>query len=176
MDEHPFLISELTDKEAREQYAADLLDSYIALQIKTLRQQRGWSQEDLAALAGKHQSQISAMEQIDFRSWKISTLQRLANAFDLALVVRFESFGTFLREILPVERGALERLSFADDPEFKSSGTLGTVVASITPRSTVLYCDFQRRSRIQESPGSSVASQNTTTISRSVGEQRRGLG
>ena len=143
MDEHPFPISELTEKEAREQYAADLLDSYIALQIKTLRQQRGWSQEDLAALAGKHQSQISAMEQIDFRSWKVSTLRRLADAFDLALVVRFESFGTFLKEILPVERAALERLSYADDPELESGGTLGAAAASITP--TVASLPFDRK-------------------------------
>src|SRR5258708_26848268 len=69
-------------------------------------------------LAGKHQSQISAMEQIDFGSWKISTLRRLATAFDLALVVRLESFGRFLPEILPAERAAPERLSYADDPEF----------------------------------------------------------
>ncbi len=104
MDDCKFPVAELANQDAREQYAAGLLDSYIALQIKTLRQQRQWSQAELAALAGKHQSQISAMEQIDFGSWKISTLRRLAKAFDLALVVRFESFGRFLHEILPVER------------------------------------------------------------------------
>src|ERR1700680_3903849 len=102
MDERSFLIKEFASKEAREQYAADFLDSYIALQIKTLRLQRGWSQGQLATLASKHQSQISAMEQIDFHSWKISTLRQLAAAFDLALVVKFESFGQFLDEVLPV--------------------------------------------------------------------------
>lgn len=128
--ERSFLVEELADKKAREQYAAELLDSFLALQIKTLRLQRGWSQEQLAKLAKKHQSQISAMEQIDFQSWTISTLRQLAKAFDLALVVKFESFGEFLDEVLPVERAALERASYAEDPAMRhassGSGSEGT--------------------------------------------------
>ncbi len=126
-DERSFLIGEFADKKAREQYAADLLNAYIALQIKTLRQQRGWSQEQFAEYSGKFQSQISAMEQIDYRSWKISTLRQLARAFDLALVVKFESFGRFLDDVLPVERAVLERPSFEVDPAMVgSAGSLGT--------------------------------------------------
>jgi transcriptional regulator with XRE-family HTH domain len=124
-DERSFLIGELADKQAREQYASELLDSHIALQIKTLRQQRGWSQAELAERAGKFQSQISSMEQIDFSSWKISTLRQLANAFDLALVVRFESFGRFLDEMLPVERAALERPAFDEDPAMRGEEPMG---------------------------------------------------
>lgn len=108
------------DAETRRQYAAALLNARIALQIKTLRQQRGWSQTKLAKLAGKHQSQISEMESIDFSSWKISTLMQLAEAFDLALTVNFESFGNFLDEATSLGRDKLERPSFADDPAFRS--------------------------------------------------------
>lgn len=115
------LAEEFKDKEARRQYAIDFLNSHIALQIKTLRQQRKWSQTGLAKLAGKHQSQISAMESVDFGAWKISTLQKLAEAFDLALTVNFESFGGFLDYISALDRGALERPSFADDPAFHPS-------------------------------------------------------
>lgn len=114
------LAEEFKDKEARSQYAEDFLNSHIALQIKTLRQQRGWSQTQLAELAGKHQSQISAMESVDFSAWKISTLQKLAEAFDLALTVNFESFGNFLDEATRLGREDLERPSFADDPAFQS--------------------------------------------------------
>ncbi len=112
------LADEFEDKEARRQYAVDFLNAHIALQIKALRQQRGWSQTDLATRAGKHQSQISAMEGIDFRSWKISTLMQLAEAFDLALTVKFESFGQFLEDSLNVDRESLERPSFDEDPAF----------------------------------------------------------
>lgn len=118
-DLREFFAREFSDPEARRQYAEELLDSYIALQIKTLRLERGWTQRELADRAGKRQSQISAMEQTDFSSWKVSTLRKLADAFDLALVVRFESFGNFLHEALDVSRSALERPSYEDDPIIK---------------------------------------------------------
>jgi transcriptional regulator with XRE-family HTH domain len=118
----------LEDPETRQEYAASLLYAHIALQIKTLRQQRGWSQAKLAQLAGKHQSQISEMESIDFSSWKISTLMKLAEAFDLALTVSFESFGTFLDEAASLGRDALERPSFADDPAFHGEERRQTVI------------------------------------------------
>jgi transcriptional regulator with XRE-family HTH domain len=116
------LAEEFKDKEARRQYAVDFLNSHIALQIKTLRQQRGWSQVQLAKLARKHQSQISAMESVDFSAWKISTLQKLAEAFDLALTVNFESFGGFLDYLTAIDREALERPSFKEDPAFNAPG------------------------------------------------------
>lgn len=113
------LREEFQDLEARRQYAADLLNAYIALQIKTLRQQRKWSQAQLARRAGKHQSQISEMESIDCSSWKVSELLKLAAAFDIALVVSFESFGDFLDDATHLGRPALERPSFKNDPAFK---------------------------------------------------------
>jgi len=119
------LVEEFKDKEARRQYAVDFLNSHIALQIKTLRQQRKWSQTQLAELAGKHQSQISAMESVDFSAWKISTLLKLAEAFDLALTVNFESFGNFLDDTTRLGREDLERPSFADDPVFQAAGQTG---------------------------------------------------
>jgi len=114
------LRGEFQDPEARHDYADIFLNSSIALQIKALRLQRGWSQEMLAERAGMKQSRISAMEQATYKGWSLTTLRRLAKAFDLALVVRFESFGTFLNDATSVSRTALERPSFCDDPAFKS--------------------------------------------------------
>jgi transcriptional regulator with XRE-family HTH domain len=113
------LRSEFHDPEARHDYAEIFLSSSIALQIKALRLQRGWSQETLAEKAGMKQSRISAMEQASYTGWSLRTLRRLAKAFDLALEVRFESFGTLLNEATSVSRKALERSSFSDDIAFK---------------------------------------------------------
>lgn len=113
------LADELKDQEARRDYADEFLNSYIALQIKTLRQQRGWSQEELARRAGMKQSRISAMEQADYSSWNIRTLQRLAAAFDLAFTAGFESFGRMLEDMTSISRGRLERPSFDEDPAFR---------------------------------------------------------
>jgi transcriptional regulator with XRE-family HTH domain len=113
------LADELKDPEARRDYADEFLSSYIALQIKTLRQQRGWSQAELAQRAGMKQSRISAMEQADYSGWSLRTLQRLAAAFDLAFVAGFESFGRMLDSMTSISRAGLERPSFDEDPAFR---------------------------------------------------------
>ncbi len=118
------LRDEFQDPEARHDYADIFLNSSIALQIKALRLQRGWSQELLAERAGMKQSRISAMEQASYSGWSLSTLRRLAKAFDLALEVRFESFGTLLNDATSVSRDALERPSFSEDPVFRSEETV----------------------------------------------------
>ena len=112
------LREELRDFEARHDYAEMFLDSSIALQIKALRLQRGWSQEELADHSEMHQSQISAMEQVTFSSWTLKTLKQLARAFDLRLRLTFETFGTLVDEYADQSRQGWERPSFESDPAF----------------------------------------------------------
>ena len=117
------LISKLIDRfrsfEYRHVYADSFIDSYIATQIRVLRDQHGHlTQAQLAERAGMQQSQISRLENINNSSWKVSTLRKIARAFDLILVVRFESFGKTLPEIDRFGRASLERCSFDADPAF----------------------------------------------------------
>lgn len=113
------LHSEFSDKEYRHAYADEFLNSHIATQIQVLREQRGWSQERLAKEAGMKQSRISILENVGYSSWSISTLKRLAEAFDLTLRVSFESFGRCVADVERFNRESLERLSFEEDPEFR---------------------------------------------------------
>lgn len=112
------LRSEFCDKEYRHAYADEFLNSYIATQIKVLREQRGWSQERLAQEADMKQSRISLLENVGYSSWSISTLKRLAEAFDLTLRVSFESFGSRLTDVVRFSRESLERFSFDEDVAF----------------------------------------------------------
>ncbi|HEX6904570.1 MAG TPA: helix-turn-helix transcriptional regulator [Thermoanaerobaculia bacterium] len=134
---HKLLKEELQDPELRTAYAEEFLHSYIALQIKTLRQQRNWSQEELAQRAGMKQSRISAMEQADYDAWSVRTLKRLAEAFDLALLVQFQTYGKFLDNVTAVSRPELERSSFPDDPAFQVStqqeATASDAIATAAP-------------------------------------------
>lgn len=116
------LLTEFNDEEARREYADEFLDTAIALQIKALRQQRGWNQSELGRRAGKmKQQQVSQLERVDYASWTIQTLKRLAAAFDLVLQVKFESFGELLNDAATISRESLERPSFADDPVFRAT-------------------------------------------------------
>lgn len=113
------LRSEFLDKGYRHAYADEFLNSYIATQIQVLREERGWSQERLAQETGMKQSRISLLENVGYSSWSISTLKRLAEAFDLTLRVSFESFGRCLADIDRFNRESLERFSFDQDPAFQ---------------------------------------------------------
>lgn len=124
-DERALLAEELRDREARHLYAEEFANSALALQIKTLRLQRNWTQQELAERAGLKQSQVSAMEQVDHDAWTLKTLRKLARAFDLALDVRFESFGWLLDDALSTSRETLERQSFEEDPPFRGAERKG---------------------------------------------------
>lgn len=111
------------DREYRRSYVESFLNTSIAAQIKANREKRGWSQEQLAHMAGMKQSRISALENVSYDSWSIKTLRRLAEAFDLVLVVRFESFGKVVEDIESFERTRLEAPPFTADPAFDSRGS-----------------------------------------------------
>ena len=106
------------DQEYRSSYVDSFLDSLVATQIRVLRQQRHLKQGELADLAGMKQSRISTLEDVNYASWNIRTLKRLAAALDVALVVKFESFGGILGDLNRMSREELERPSFQDDPFF----------------------------------------------------------
>lgn len=107
------------EKEYRHGYVDEFLNAYIATQIKVLREQHGWSQMELAEHAGMMQPRISVMENVNYASWSIKILRKIAEAFDLTLCVSFESFGRRIEDIEKFGREALERNSFDNDPYFK---------------------------------------------------------
>ncbi len=109
---------EFKDKETRDIYADDFLNTFIATQIKVLREKRGWTQAVLAEKAGMKQERISVLEDVNHEAWTANVLKRLAKAFDLRLSIKFETFGSFLSEFENFSREALERSSFDDDLEF----------------------------------------------------------
>ena len=109
------------DKDYRHGYVDDFLNAYIATQIKVLREQRGWSQKELADHAGMMQPRISVLENVNYSSWSIKILRKIAEAFDLTLCVSFENFGSRLEDIEKFSRNNLERCFFDDDPYFKES-------------------------------------------------------
>lgn len=120
---------EFQDREYRHAYVDSFLNSSIATQIKVLREQREWSQEQLAREANMKQPRISALENVNYSSWSINTLKRLAEAFDVTLKVSFESFGTRLVDIDRFSRESLERFSFDEDPAFAEE-QVGTASAA----------------------------------------------
>jgi len=116
------LTKELQDKEGRDFYVADHINIGIPLQIRALREQKGreWTQQELAERAGMKQERISAIENPNYKNaFTLSTLLRLASAFDVALIVRFVPMGELVKWELSLSPDKLEAVSFEEDPYFK---------------------------------------------------------
>ena len=103
------------DEEYRYGYVESFLDAFIAAQLRALRLQRGWEQLDVAQRMGTKQSAISRLENVNYSSWSISTLKRLARVFGVRLKVSFEEFATLPTDIENFQTSALERRGFEQD-------------------------------------------------------------
>lgn len=109
------ILSELKDKESRDYFVQDSIEEGLSFQIKALREQRGWSQKDLAERSGMKQSAISRLEDPNYGSFTIVTLRRLASAFDIALGVHFTSFSNLIEMAEDLSPEGLAVPSYADD-------------------------------------------------------------
>ena len=92
------LIARVKNREYRDSYVGEGVKTWVARQIRSLREQRDLSQGELGELCGKPQSAISRLEDPDYGQMSLQTLLELASAFDVALSVKFVDYPTFLRE------------------------------------------------------------------------------
>lgn len=106
------LSEKLSNKEYRSAYTDESVKITLPFQIKAMREQRGWSQADLAEKAGMKPNAISRLESVDYGNFTINTLLKLAHAFDCALFVKFTTFNNLLAEFSDVSPKALEVESF----------------------------------------------------------------
>jgi transcriptional regulator with XRE-family HTH domain len=112
-------IANKDDKSYRHAYADESLNIAIATQLKVLREQREWRQEDLAIKAEMTQPMVSRYENVNYSSWSINTLKKFALAYDVWLDVRFRSFGELVTTTEEFSRESLQVPAFDGDPFFK---------------------------------------------------------
>ena len=86
-------MQKLSNKKYRDEFVSSHVGTNVASQVFALRNKKHWSQSKLAKRAGMAQPRISVIEDPDYEDFSINTLKRLASAFDVALVVKFVSFG-----------------------------------------------------------------------------------
>lgn len=115
------LRTEFQDEDYRYAYDEEFSNARMATQIKVLREskQPTLKQVELAERAGMKQSRISELENVNYNSWSVSTLRRLARALGVRFFFGFESWGELLPEIKSFSRDSLERPSFDEDTAFK---------------------------------------------------------
>jgi transcriptional regulator with XRE-family HTH domain len=78
--------------DARTKFVESNLSKELAFQLRALRDNKEWSQPELAERIGTSQNAISRLENPNYGKATITTLKKLAAVFDVGLVVRFVPF------------------------------------------------------------------------------------
>ena len=86
----------LKDEEYRREYSSDV-GTGLAFQIKLLREKNGWTQEHLAQRTSRQQETISQWENPNYGRYTLNSLNSLAAAFDVALMVKFVPFSELVK-------------------------------------------------------------------------------
>jgi transcriptional regulator with XRE-family HTH domain len=113
------LIREFRDKEYRDSFVAEHIYGRLALKIRALREARGLSQKELGDKIGVAQTWVSKLEDPNYGKLTLSTLLRLASAFDVGIEVDFAPFRKVLDDALALTTHSWRVPSF--DEEFAIS-------------------------------------------------------
>ena len=120
-------LKELKSREGREALTEAFALQGIGWQVRVMRLRRGWTQKELAERAGMSQPRLSKIEDTDYGRVTISTLLKLAKAFDSSLLVRFAGFSRVVREIQDLSSDAIAAPSYEEDAELEEMERTGKV-------------------------------------------------
>jgi len=113
------LRTEFQEPEYRYGYAESFLNTKLATQIKTLREQREKTQAEAAALMGIKQPGYRRFEDVNHPVWRTDTLWNIARAYGVRVDISFKSFGSLLDDKERFDKKNLKVPAFEDDPVFK---------------------------------------------------------
>lgn len=154
------LLESWKDQDYRKQFVRERVQSAVALQIRSLREQRnGMTQTELAQRMGKAQPWISQIENPDYGKWSVATLLDCADAFDSDLEIRFRPFSRSLYELSHQDQHYFEVPSFEEElPELERAASFGWVA------STGRWSDLTRAAALLYPSQSTVAPPRATQI------------
>lgn len=109
------LLRKLRDREFRRAFADEAVDVGIPVQVREMRKARGWTQATLGRNAGIHQEQVALAEKLNYGRFTLSTLKKLAAAFDCALIVRFAPYSELLTWKERIDATAVNPPSYEGD-------------------------------------------------------------
>lgn len=112
-----FIKKLIANKKSRDAYVYEHIRNGIPFQLRALREQRDWTQADLAKAAKTSRTTITRLENPNNDKLTLKTLLELASAFDVALLVKFVPFSRLIKEYEDVSSEALSAKSITDANE-----------------------------------------------------------
>lgn len=158
------LFRKLADKEYRDIFVDEQINTGLAFQIRGLREQRNWSQAELGKRAGMAQSRISVMEDANYSRFSLSTLKRLASAFDVGLTVKFSPYGKLVEDFIALDSSALNMPGFTEDSPVAEAAPFQTQ----SLLNSILVTHYSEKATSAVSEGYKLLGDNTTSVSVSL--------
>lgn len=116
------IIRSLAGKEYRDAFVEAEINTTLPFQIRAMRSSRGWTQTELAQRTGQKQKTISDFENPNYGRLTLTSLKRLASAYDVALVVRFAPFSELVDWTVSMSKPRMEVPSFEQDEFSEAAG------------------------------------------------------
>lgn len=182
----------LRNHKARKAYVEAELINALAHQIRILRQQRGWSQKQLAAELGTTQATVSRLEDPSYGRYTMRTLLALCKVFDVALFVRFMPFSKYISATWDTRPENFQAATYEEEVstvQFFPEGKSGTYISKLVSSPLVGIADYSVGKIVEKEPPTYISSRRgfddflkyfSTTIPSdkkpSVGSKRRMAG
>ncbi len=125
------LAAKFDNKEYRDAFIAEQIFSRLPLKIRGIREEQELTQRQLGERAGMAQTWISKLEDPNYGKLTISTLLKVASAFDVALQIDFVPFSRVFNDALQLTAESFEVPKFQDDLGFSSTQELVTVTGNV---------------------------------------------
>lgn len=109
------LLEKLTEKEYRDALVSEEIDVGLPMQLREMRESRGWTQTDVAEQIGTAQPRFSVMEKPGYGNFSLTTLKKIASVFDVALIVSFVPYGEFMDFKESISRKRLTAPGFCEE-------------------------------------------------------------
>jgi transcriptional regulator with XRE-family HTH domain len=109
------LLAKLKNKAYRKAYTAEHVKTTTPLQIRTVREQREWTQGKLAAEAKTTQTAISRTEDPNYGNLTLNNLLKIAAALDVGLLVKLVPFSRLVKEYEDLSPIAMSVPSFIEE-------------------------------------------------------------
>ena len=115
--------NKLGDREYRSAFVVTQFKRLVPFQIRALRKNRGWSQEQLAGNSRLTQGVISRAEDSDYGNLTVNTILKIADGFDVAFIGKFVPYSELDNWFIWLSEDNLSVPSFEEEDRlFKSSG------------------------------------------------------
>jgi transcriptional regulator with XRE-family HTH domain len=109
------LLEKLTDPTYREAFISEEIDIGIPMQLRAMREKRGWNQKYIAEKMDTKQPRFSLMEKPGYGNFSLNTLKKLASIFNVGLIVSFVPYSEMINFVEGFGPQRLSVPSFADE-------------------------------------------------------------